>query len=50
MAAEVRNYEVKLRRLKDLGYLEDSNIKGGYLGHRPVWITDEGMRRAERRR
>jgi hypothetical protein len=48
--AEVDEYEVKLRRLKDLGYLRDSNIEAGYLGHRPVWITANGIRRAERRR
>jgi hypothetical protein len=46
--AEVDEYEVKLRRLKDLGYLRDSNIEAGYLGHRPVWITANGIRRAER--
>jgi hypothetical protein len=48
--AEVDEYEVKLRRLKDLGYLRDSNIEAGYLGHRPVWITASGIRRAERKR
>jgi len=48
--AEVDEYEVKLRRLKELGYLRDSNIDVGYLGHRPVWITANGIRRAERRR
>jgi hypothetical protein len=48
--AEVDEYDVKLQRLKGLGYLKDSNIKAGYLGHRPVWITANGMRRAERRR
>jgi hypothetical protein len=48
--AEVDEYEVKLRRLKDLGYLRDSNIEAGYLGHRPVWITANSIRRAERRR
>jgi len=47
--AEVDEYEVKLRRLKDLGYLRDSNIEAGYLGHRPVWITANGIRRAERK-
>ena len=45
--AEVDEYEVKLRRLKDLGYLRDSDIEAGYLGHRPVWITANGIRRAE---
>jgi len=48
--AEVDEYEVELRRLKELGYLRDSNIDAGYLGHRPVWITANGIRRAERRR
>jgi hypothetical protein len=48
--AGVDKYEVKLQRLKALGYLQDSNIKGGYLGHRPVRITAKGMRRAEKRR
>jgi hypothetical protein len=44
--AEVGEYDVKLRRLKELGYLRDSNLKAGYLGHRPVWITADGIRRA----
>jgi hypothetical protein len=48
--AEVGEYDVKLRRLKELGYLRDSNIKAGYPGHRPVWITADGIRRAGRRR
>jgi hypothetical protein len=48
--AEVGEYDVKLRRLKELGYLRDSNIKAGYLGHRPVWITADGIRRARRKR
>ena len=48
--AELHEYDVNLRRLKDLGFLQDSNIKGGCLGHRPVWITSEGMRRAQKRR
>jgi hypothetical protein len=48
--AEVDNYEVRLQRLKALGYLQDSNIKGGYLGHRPVRITAKGVQRAEKRR
>jgi hypothetical protein len=48
--AEVDEYDVKLQRLKGLGYLKDSNMKAGYLGHRPVWITADGMRRAEKRR
>jgi hypothetical protein len=47
--AEVGEYDVKLRRLKELGYLRDSNIKAGYLGHRPVWITVDGILRAGRR-
>jgi hypothetical protein len=48
--AEVGEYDVKLRRLKVLGYLRDSNLKAGYLGHRPVWITADGIRRARSRR
>jgi hypothetical protein len=48
--AEVGKYDVKLRRLKDLGYLRDSNIEAGYPVHRPVWITARGMRRAEQGR
>jgi hypothetical protein len=48
--AEVGEYDAKLRRLKELGYLRDSNIKAGYLGHRPVWITADGIRRARSRR
>ena len=48
--AEVERYETKLRRLKALGYLQDSNIKEGHLGHRRVWITPEGIRRAQKRR
>ena len=48
--AEVGEFEAKVKRLKSLGYLRDSNIGNGYLGHRPVWITERGMRRAEKRR
>jgi len=48
--AQVDGYDVKLRRLKDLGYLQDSYIQAGYLVHRPVCITARGMRRAEQRR
>jgi hypothetical protein len=48
--AEVGEYDVKLQRLKEIGYLRDSNIKVGYLGHRPVWITADGIRRARSRR
>jgi hypothetical protein len=48
--AEVGEYDVKLRRLKVPGYLRDSNLKAGYLGHRPVWITADGIRRARSRR
>jgi hypothetical protein len=48
--AEVDRYETKLRRLKALGYLQDSNIKEGHLGHRRVWITPEGIQRAQQRR
>jgi hypothetical protein len=47
---EVDKYEDKLQRLKALGYLQDSNIKGGYLGHRRVRITAKGVRRAEKKR
>jgi hypothetical protein len=46
--AEVDKCETKVRRLKDLGYLQDSNIKVGYLGHRPVWITAKGVQRARK--
>lgn len=48
--AKLDNYDVKVQRLKDLGYLQDSNIRSGYLGHRPVWITPKGVKRAEKRR
>jgi hypothetical protein len=48
--AQVDAYDVKLRRLKGLGYLRGSNIQAGYLGHRPVCITTRGMRRAKKRR
>src|SRR5215204_7650696 len=48
--AQVDGYDVKLRRLKGLGYLRDSNIQAGYLVHRPVCITTRGMRRAQKRR
>ena len=48
--AEVGEYDVKLERLKYLGFVQDSNIRAGYLGHRPVWITSRGMHRAEQRR
>ncbi len=48
--AKLDKYDVKVQRLKDLGYLQDSNIRGGYLGHRPVWITPKGVQRAEKRR
>jgi hypothetical protein len=48
--AQVDGYDVKLRRLKGLGYLRDSNIQAGYLVHRPVCITARGMRRAQKRR
>ena len=36
--------------LKELGYLRDSNIKAGFFGHRPVWITADDIRRATSRR
>jgi hypothetical protein len=48
--AKLDRYDAKVRRLKDLGYLQDSNIKGDYLGQRPVWITPKGMQRAGKRR
>ncbi len=48
--AEVDRYETKLRRLKALGYLQDSDIKEGHLGLRRVWITPEGVQRAQQRR
>jgi hypothetical protein len=48
--AGVDKYETKVRRLKALGYLQDSNIKEGYLGHRRVWITPKGVQRAQKRR
>ncbi len=47
--AGISTYDDAVWRLKDLGYLEDSNIES-YLRHRPVWITPEGMRRATERR
>ncbi len=46
--AKLDKYEVKVQRLIELGYLQDSNIRAGYLGHRPVWITPKGVRRAEK--
>src|SRR5918998_5021305 len=46
--AEMQIYDAEVQRLKDLGYLEDSNIKS-YLRYPPVWITTEGMRRATKR-
>ena len=49
--AEIDNYETKLRRLKALGYLQESDIiKEGYLGHRRVCITPRGVQRAHKRR
>jgi hypothetical protein len=48
--AKLDKCAAELQRLKDRGYLEESNIKGGYIGHRPVWITAKGMRRAGKRR
>jgi hypothetical protein len=48
--AKLDKYDTKVQRLKDLGYLRDSNIRGGYLGHRPVWITPKGVQRAAKRR
>ena len=48
--AEVDRCDTKVRRLKALGYLQDSNIKEGHLGHRRVWITPEGIQRAQQRR
>jgi hypothetical protein len=46
--AGLQSYDEEVRRLKDLGYLEDSHIES-YLRYRPVWITPEGMRRATKR-
>jgi hypothetical protein len=46
--AEMQTYDEEVQRLKDLGYLEDSNIES-YLRHPPVWITPEGVRRATKR-
>jgi hypothetical protein len=48
--AEVDKHEVKVQRLKALGYLRDSGLKSGYLGHRPLRITAKGVRRAQRGR
>jgi hypothetical protein len=48
--AEVEKCDVKVRRLKEIGYLKESNIENGYVGHRPVWITVGGMLRAKKRR
>ena len=31
--AKLDKYDVEVQRLKELGYLQDSNIRGGYLGH-----------------
>jgi hypothetical protein len=47
--AGMRTYDKEVQQLKDLGYLEDSDIES-YLRYRPVWITPEGMRRATKRR
>jgi hypothetical protein len=47
--AGLRSYDDEVWRLKDLGYLEDSNIES-YLRYRPVWITPKGMLRATKRR
>ena len=47
--AKLDSYDARVERLKDLGYLQDSNIGKGYLGHRPVRITPEGARRAQKR-
>jgi hypothetical protein len=47
--AGLQSYDEEVRRLKDLGYLEDSDIES-YLRYRPVWITPEGMLRATKRR
>jgi hypothetical protein len=46
--AGLQSYDEEVRRLKDLGYLEDSHIES-YLRYRPVWITPKGMRRATER-
>jgi hypothetical protein len=47
--AELQTCDDEVQRLKDLGYLEDSNVKS-YLRYPPVWITPEGMLRATKRR
>jgi hypothetical protein len=47
--AKLDSYDARVERLKDLGYLQDSNIGKGYLGHRPVRITPKGVRRAQKR-
>jgi hypothetical protein len=47
--ARIPSHDDVVQRLKDLDYLEDSNIES-YLRHPPVWITPEGMRRATKRR
>ncbi len=47
--AGLQSYDDEVQRLKDLGYLEDSNIET-YLRYPPVWITPEGMRRATKKR
>ena len=48
--ARLDDYDIKVEHLKELGYLQDHNISGGYLGPRPVWITPTGVKRAEKRR
>jgi hypothetical protein len=47
--AGIQSYDEEVRWLKDLGYLEDSDIES-YLRYRPVWITPKGMCRATKRR
>jgi hypothetical protein len=46
--AGMQTYDDEVQRLKELGYLEDSDFKS-YFRRPPVWITPEGMRRATKR-
>ena len=47
--AKLDSYDARVEWLKDLGYLQDSNIGKGYVGYRPVQITPKGARRAQKR-
>jgi hypothetical protein len=47
--AGLQSYDEQVQRLKDLGYLEDSDFES-YFRRPPVWITPEGMSRATKRR